>query len=95
MSQLDELRVNINEIDNKIIDLLISRMEVSVKVGEYKKEKGIKVLDSKREKEVIKRIIEVKNKKISSENKVSLDDKFLENLWILIMDYSKAQQSNF
>ena len=95
MSQLDELRVNINEIDNKIIDLLISRMEVSVKVGEYKKEKGIKVFDSKREKEVIKRIIEVKNKKISSENKVSLDDKFLENLWILIMDYSKAQQSNF
>ncbi len=94
MSQLDKLRMNINEIDNQIIELLIERMETSVKVGEYKKEKGIKVLDSKREKEVIDRILEIKNKKISSKNKINLDDKFLENLWILIMNYSKGLQLN-
>ena len=50
MSQMDELRGQIEKIDEQMIDLFEERMGISAKVASYKKEHGIPVLDEEREK---------------------------------------------
>ena len=56
MQDLSKLRENINEIDNKIIELWKERMELSLSVAEYKRENNLPVLDAQREKELLDRI---------------------------------------
>lgn len=53
MSELDDYRAKIDEIDSQLVPLFLRRMAVTKKVGEYKKERGLPVLDSNREKEVL------------------------------------------
>lgn len=53
MSKLDVLRGSIDEIDQQIVHLFERRMAVTKQVGEYKREIGMPVLDSVREREVI------------------------------------------
>ena len=53
MSLLDDYRVQIDSIDAKLVPLFLERMAVTQKVGEYKKQNGLPVLDSGREQEVI------------------------------------------
>ena len=45
MSLLDDYRVQIDSIDAKLVPLFLERMTVTQKVGEYKKQNGIPVLD--------------------------------------------------
>ena len=83
MSELDKLRLEINNIDNNIMDLLSQRMEVSIKVGEYKRKNNMKVYDATREKKLIERLINYNN----------LDEEFIKELWNTIMKYSKEIQN--
>ena len=53
MSLLDDYRTQIDSIDAKLVPLFLERMAVTQKVGEYKKQNGLPVLDSGREQEVI------------------------------------------
>ena len=53
MNDLEEYRRRIDAIDAELVQLFLRRMEVTWKVGEYKKANGLPVLDSGREKEVI------------------------------------------
>lgn len=53
MSQLDELRREIDAIDAQMVPLFLRRMAVTGRVGAYKKERGLPVLDSARERQVI------------------------------------------
>lgn len=57
MNNLETLRNEINDIDSQIFQLLNLRHSVVKKVGQYKKENNLPVLDSSREK-----IIETKIK---------------------------------
>ena len=52
-SGLKELREKIDSLDDEIIRLLNERMDISVKVAEYKKEMNISVKDSGREDEIL------------------------------------------
>ena len=83
--ELIELRESINEIDKKLIDLIKERMEISVKIGKYKSEDNLSILNNNREKEVIE------NLKNYNDNK--LDNKFIERVWLQIMGYSKIIQN--
>ena len=83
--ELIELRESINEIDKKLIDLIKKRMEISVKIGKYKSENNLSILNNNREKEVIE------NLKNYNDNK--LDNKFIERVWLQIMGYSKIIQN--
>ena len=56
MRDLSEIRKSINEIDDELIKLFIRRMDCAKEVGEYKKEKGIAVLNEEREKEILEKI---------------------------------------
>lgn len=55
MSEIDDYRKSIDEIDRKITELFEKRMDVVLKVGEYKKKNNLPVFDEGREKEVIKK----------------------------------------
>ncbi len=53
MNELEQYRARIDAIDAQLVPLFLERMAVTEKVGEYKKKKGLPVLDSSREKEVL------------------------------------------
>ena len=49
MSELDKLREEIDRIDSEIVKLFSARMDVSEKIGQYKRENSLPVLDASRE----------------------------------------------
>ena len=54
MDELQQLRQNIDEIDSQLVELFCRRMEVTRRVGEYKRERNIPVLDQARERQVLR-----------------------------------------
>lgn len=50
---LKDLRSQIDEIDNQLIDLLAKRMKICRNIGEYKKENGITIVQTKRYSEIL------------------------------------------
>ena len=54
MDELQQLRQSIDEIDGKLVELFCRRMDVTRRVGEYKRERGIPVLDQARERQVLR-----------------------------------------
>lgn len=53
MQDINDLRKSIDEIDAKIIELIGKRNELSRKVGLYKLERNIPVINNEREKEML------------------------------------------
>ena len=84
---LATFRNQINEIDEELIKILKKRMDVSIKIGKFKKENNIQVLNTSREKQVINNIMDYNNK-----NKIDLEEEFIKELWTLLMNYSKKIQ---
>lgn len=54
MGYLDEVRKEIDEIDEKLLPLIVKRMDAAKKVAAIKKEHNIPVLNSQREEEILK-----------------------------------------
>lgn len=54
-NSLDKARNKINEIDRKMAELFVERMRACEAVAQYKKERGLAILDATREEEVIRR----------------------------------------
>ena len=52
MDKLQEYRKEIEEIDQQLFELLCKRMNVSSKIGQYKKEANLPIFDAKREEEL-------------------------------------------
>ena len=63
---LDELRVEIDKIDDQLIKLFQERMDVAVKIGEYKKNNNIPVLNSQREREKLNDVANKANPEMKS-----------------------------
>jgi chorismate mutase/prephenate dehydratase len=55
------LRQAIDQIDVTILDLINQRLSLAKQIGDFKKQGGIQITDSEREKEILKRLLE-KNK---------------------------------
>lgn len=55
MERLHELRKEIDEIDEQIIELLEERVRVAKEIGEIKRELNLPIRDEKREEEVLKK----------------------------------------
>lgn len=64
MTKLDEVRLLIDDIDSKIIELYEKRMDVIMEVTKYKMENNLPVLDSSREASMLNKNIN----KIINEN---------------------------
>jgi monofunctional chorismate mutase len=85
MNELENLRKEIDEIDQEICKLFEKRMGVSKKIGEYKKSNSMNVLDVSRENIVIE------NAKKRLKNK-ELEEYYLTVVKCL-MDVSKKYQN--
>lgn len=86
MGNLEDYRKEIDSIDRELIALFEKRMNVAIKVGQYKKEKNLPVFNGKREEEVINKNINIlKNKEYSDITRI-----FFEN----IMELSRLLQGN-
>ena len=55
------LRQAIDEIDEKILDLINQRLSLAKQIGDFKKQRGIQITDSGREKEILNRLLEKNN----------------------------------
>ncbi len=53
---LDEIRQEINQINDEMLSLFIRRMELSARVARYKKERGLPTLDRKREEAILQAV---------------------------------------
>jgi len=57
-TNIDLLRRAIDAIDEKIMELINQRLSLAKQVGDFKKQGGIQITDSNREKEIMKRLLE-------------------------------------
>lgn len=85
---IEEIRIEINQIDNQIRELFIKRMKCTEEIAIYKKENNLPILDIKREKEIIANNIS----KIEDENLKEYYLKFLENLMMLSKEYQREKR---
>lgn len=83
MNNLETLRNEINDIDSQIFQLLNLRHSVVKKIGQYKKENNIPVLDQSREK-----IIETKIKT----NYQGEEGEYINQIYKAVMNQSKNIQ---
>ncbi len=84
---LNFLRQELDEIDNDLINLLGARMGISRKIGNYKKENSMTILQPKRWQDILD-----KAKERGRNNELS--DKFISELLRSIHDESIDQQEN-
>lgn len=87
MDDIKSLRKNIDKIDKEIVELFEKRMELVVRIAEYKKDNGMEVLDSSREEEIInKNLSRLKNKEFN---------KSLEDFFKAIFSISRDLQNRY
>lgn len=86
MKELDNFRKKINKIDLELFELIKKRMEVSKKIGNFKKQNNLPILDVKREKKIFEKL-----KKLAEEK--NLDKAFIKELFELIIKKSKEEQN--
>ncbi len=85
ITKLEQLRKQIDVIDDELMHMLSSRMMVSKEIGKYKKENGITILQSNRWKEVLEKYLE--KAKVNN-----LSDEFVSKVIKAIHDESINQQ---
>jgi len=81
--QVENLRKRIDQLDSKIVKLLNSRADISLKIGNLKKKYGRSIYSPDREAQVLR--------KIKSLNKGPLKDKSLEAIYREVMSFSLCQ----
>lgn len=81
---LKEIRNQIDEINNEILDLFLKRMDLSVKVAKYKKANDLPILNRAREREILKEVME----------KSGEDEAYAYRLFQVLMSLSKAKQGS-
>ena len=80
---LQDYRKQIDEIDEELVKLFCSRMEVAAKIGEFKKENNIPILDYKREREKLNYL---------SDNCPQTMSDYIRSLYSLIFELSSLHQ---
>lgn len=84
MTELDNYRKEIDEIDQELTALFEKRLETVLKVGEYKKTHDLPILDSSREEAVILKNTERLNNKAYAQE--------LSDFYKAIMTITKGTQ---
>ena len=80
---INKLREEINEIDAEMVELFKKRMAVAASVAEYKKERGLPVLDAARERALLGKISDMAGEEL---------DGYARTLYHTMLDVSRAYQ---
>jgi chorismate mutase len=87
MKTIDELRIGIDDIDNDLLVLLRKRKKLVTIVARYKSDHHMKIRDSTRERQLLS--------KLSKKARLNgLDQKFVTDLYDIILKNSRAEQKN-
>lgn len=81
---LEDLRSEIDKIDDDILNLFLKRMEISSKVANYKKENKIAVMQKGREREILKKVGQKSGSEMADYSRM---------LFTTLMDLSKSYQN--
>ena len=83
--KLTDLRKQIEEIDQEMLDLFIKRIDISSQIGAYKKEHHLPILDEQREKD----LLEKQKQLLNNDVLWPLYRKFLIEVMKLSKEYQK------
>lgn len=83
---IDELRAQIDVIDNDLIEILANRMKVSAEIGKYKKQNNITILQPGRWDKILEKVFQKGSAK-------GLDNEFLEKIFKAIHQASIDKQT--
>lgn len=83
-SELNWLRAEIDELDERLWDTIAARMDVSRRIGEWKKKSGMAPLQPERYKEIVKRL--------ESRAKSQESRDFMRQVWDIIHEQSIREQ---
>ena len=81
--ELNELRSQINQIDDEMLELFLRRMDISEAIAVYKKEHGLPITNREREREILAEMMA----KGGDDNEL-----YVYRLFSTLMDLSKARQ---
>ncbi|MFX0549313.1 chorismate mutase [Hathewaya histolytica] len=84
MEDIKNIRREIDNIDKELVRLFEERLNLSLKVMEYKKERSLPILDKNREEQVIKQAKE-------NLNDIKYEE-YLEDFFTKLMEISKKVQ---
>ena len=82
---LEELRGRLDQIDQQMVDLFKARMELSGQVAEYKREKGIPVLDAGRERALLGKVGERAGEELAD---------YAQSMYRTILSASRSYQNS-
>ncbi len=80
---MDDYRNQINEIDRELVKLYTERMEVVKQIGNYKKENDLPIKDSRRERDLLDKIVEMAGEEYDND---------LRSLYSVIFELSRSRQ---
>ena len=80
---INKLREEINDVDAQMVDLFKKRMQIAASVAQYKKERGLPVLDAARERALLGRISDMAGEEL---------DGYARTLYHTMLDVSRAYQ---
>lgn len=83
-TELSDVRKELDSIDEKLVELFVERMELCSNVAEIKIAKGLPLLHSGREQEIIDRLSEGRDEEASKE---------IEALYKKIFEISRQRQT--
>ena len=82
---IEELRNEIDTIDNGLVELFVKRMGVAAQVAEYKRENGKPILDPARERQLLQKVSDLAGENMESQTRI---------LYQLILSLSRSHQSH-
>ena len=85
-SKLDELRESINRTDDELLHILMNRMKVVEKIGTYKKENNVTILQTNRWESLL-------NERMETATMMGLSEEFIRTLYVLIHEESIRRQT--
>ena len=80
---MDELRSRIDEIDTEMVELYKKRLDIADQIGAYKREKGLPIYDSERERRLLNKV---------GEQAGDRHENGVRAMFGLLMDQSRTQQ---
>lgn len=81
--ELTEIRKKIDEIDKNLVDLYKQRMLLCANIAEYKRENGMPILDTARERELLNKVADMSGREF---------EEYTRTLYSTILDISRSYQ---
>lgn len=86
MEELEGWRQEINEINLQILNLIGKRMEVVKKIGDYKKQRNLPIMDNGREQKIYETLDRLAEEK-------GLDKEFVRKVFEVLIEQAKKEEA--